>query len=270
MTRKARYQFSYYVDHKVFNGHARAEMLQDIAKESAKYIRHSSRGGSLSPKDASIPQTVKETYEKVGQLSDEKLVLAQRVVDLVTRARARLDHDLSKVLVQQGDDPGSASQPSLSSVSTLPKRHAVQEIRESVRHAITRETTPVLSVSTTTSAPANKSKPFFCIILCTVLTSLLGRRVTMNTPVDIPSPAPSVVYPGTQRSARLASAQTRDSPMRARRPTPSVQDEDGDGEDDIEDGGEEGADPEDKTLYCFCQKLSYGEVHFTFTTSTPV
>lgn len=82
----------------------------------------------------------------------------------------------------------------------------------------------------------------------------------MNTPVEVPSPAASVVYPGTQRSARLASAQMRDSPMRTRRPTPSVQDEDGDGEDDIEDGGEEGADTEDKTLYCFCQKLSYGEV----------
>lgn len=150
-------------------------MLQDIAKESAKYIRHSSRGGSLSPKDASIPQTVKETYENIEQLADEKLVLAQRVVDLITRARARLDHDLSKVLIQQGDDPGAASQPTLSSISTLPKRHAVQEIRESVRHAVTRETTPVLSVTTAAPAPHNKSKPLYWVLLFVVLT---GFRAT--------------------------------------------------------------------------------------------
>lgn len=52
--------------------------------------------------------------------------------------------------------------------------------------------------------------------------------------------------------------------MRTRRPTPSVQDDDAEGEEDIEDGGEDGADTEDKTLYCFCQKLSYGEVRICF------
>jgi chromatin modification-related protein YNG2 len=37
-------------------------------------------------------------------------------------------------------------------------------------------------------------------------------------------------------------------------------DEDAEGEDDLEENGEEGGDPEDKEIYCFCQKLSYGEV----------
>jgi chromatin modification-related protein YNG2 len=33
------------------------------------------------------------------------------------------------------------------------------------------------------------------------------------------------------------------------------------GEDDVEEGnGDDDEDNEDKTLYCFCQKMSYGEV----------
>jgi chromatin modification-related protein YNG2 len=234
-------------------------MLQDIAKESSKYIRHSSRPGSLSPKDTSIPQVVKETYDKIDQLADEKLVLAQRVVDLITRARARLDYDLSRVLIQQGEDPAAATHPSASSISSVPKRHAVQEIRESLRSAITRETTPVSGSISAPVASTNKSE--FVSGSRGLKSSPLstGRRVTVGAPIEIPSPAPSVSYP-SQRSSRLATAQSRDSPMRMRRLTPSVQDDDAEGEDDIEDGGEEGADPEDKTLYCFCQKLSYGEV----------
>jgi chromatin modification-related protein YNG2 len=117
------------------------ELLQDVAKESAKYIRHSSRGGVANPKDADIPQTVKETYIKIDQIADEKLLLAQRVVDLIARARTRLDHDLARVLVQQGEDPGS--QPNVTPV--LPKKNAVQEIRESLRSVLVREATPVPS-----------------------------------------------------------------------------------------------------------------------------
>jgi chromatin modification-related protein YNG2 len=37
-------------------------------------------------------------------------------------------------------------------------------------------------------------------------------------------------------------------------------DDDAEGEDDFEENGDEGGDPEDQQIYCFCQKLSYGEV----------
>ena len=62
---------------------------------------------------------------------------------------------------------------------------------------------------------------------------------------------------GTQRSTRLAASDynqsARQSPL-PRRQTPSVEvEEDGEGEED--DGNEE-----DRNLYCFCQKLSYGTV----------
>jgi chromatin modification-related protein YNG2 len=89
-----------------------------------------------------------------------------------------------------------------------------------------------------------------------------GRRAAGGTTTGstgYSSPAPSTVYSGngTQRSARLAasdfSQSARQSPL-PRRQTPSVEaEEDAEGEED--DGNEE-----DKNLYCFCQKLSYGTV----------
>jgi len=90
----------------------------------------------------------------------------------------------------------------------------------------------------------------------------VGRRAAGGTTTGSTgygSPAPSTGYPGTgtQRSTRLAASDynqsARPSPM-PRQQTPSAEaDEDGEGEED--DGNEE-----DKNLYCFCQKLSYGTV----------
>ena len=89
-----------------------------------------------------------------------------------------------------------------------------------------------------------------------------GRRAAVGTTAGstgFSSPAPSTGYTGTgtQRSARLAASDfnqsARQSPL-PRRQTPSVEaEEDAEGEED--DGNEE-----DKNLYCFCQKLSYGTV----------
>ncbi len=68
-----------------------------------------------------------------------------------------------------------------------------------------------------------------------------------------------------QRSRLSQQVHLRNSPAaRGRRGTASVgpeADEDAEGEDDIEeDVGEESGDAEDKSLYCVCQKMSYGEV----------
>lgn len=192
-------------------------------------------------------------------MADEKLILAQRVIDLISRARAKLEHDLSKVLVQQGEDPVTVPISTPSSVS-IPRRSTFQEIKETLRTP--RETTPVVSVVPVPSqVPGNKSDvPLYFLTL--ILTLYTGRRAAGGTTTGstgYSSPAPSIGYTGTgiQRSARLAasdlSQSSRQSPL-PRRQTPSVEaEEDADGEED--DGNED-----DKNLYCFCQKLSYGTV----------
>lgn len=135
------------------------ELQQEAAKEASRYIRHSGRstpGAPPNPKDTVIHETIKEHYVQIEQLADEKLVLAQRVVDLISRTRAKLDHDLSRVLVQQGEDPNVAATLVSPSVSA-PRRNPLQEIKETLKTP--RETTPVVSVAPTPNQVAgNKSE----------------------------------------------------------------------------------------------------------------
>ena len=105
------------------------DLHQEIQKEGSKYIRHTlrnvqafqtqqqqqqqqqpqtSNGGTTSPvptkeKDAHLPSKIQASYAEIDKLALEKLELAQRIVELITRARARLDHDLGKVLALQGE-----------------------------------------------------------------------------------------------------------------------------------------------------------------------
>ncbi|KAF9645511.1 hypothetical protein BDM02DRAFT_3189658 [Thelephora ganbajun] len=219
------------------------ELQQEVAKEASRYIRHSGRStpSAPNPKDTAIHEIVKEHYAQIEQLADEKLVLAQRVVDLISRARAKLDHDLSKVLVQQGEDPSVSANPTASSAS-VPRRNALQEIKETLRTP--RETTPVVSVVPTPTQ-----------VVGTKRRRAAGGTTTGSTGYGSPAPTTGYTGTGSQRSTRLATSDynhsARPSPI-PRRQTPSVEaDEDGEGEED--DGNEE-----DKNLYCFCQKLSYG------------
>ncbi|KAI0068552.1 hypothetical protein BV25DRAFT_1817407 [Artomyces pyxidatus] len=108
---------------------ARSQELQtEIQRENAKYIRHSLRGG-LTARDEALPARVAEIFAEVDRLAAEKLALAQRLVVLVQRARARLDYDLSKVLVLQGDlDPAQQG--------PFTARTAATQVNDSLRGAM--------------------------------------------------------------------------------------------------------------------------------------
>jgi chromatin modification-related protein YNG2 len=112
-----------------------SELQQEIAKESTKYIRHSLRNspassvhstpgtssaaspspptpninGNANPKAHLLPK-IASSYSEIDRLSVEKIALAQRIVTLIARTRARLEIDLQKVGILQGDviDPNSA------------------------------------------------------------------------------------------------------------------------------------------------------------------
>ncbi|KAI0303641.1 hypothetical protein B0F90DRAFT_1307677 [Multifurca ochricompacta] len=225
------------------------ELLQEITKETARYIRHSLRSGAtpLSTKDEQIPQRIDQSYAEVDKLAHEKTRLAERLGILIQRARTRLDYDLRKVLILQGEDPG---QPAYVSTS----RNPVQEINETLRLAIA-ETAPIVPpapvVLSTTQVPAPKKR------------KVAGMAAVAA--IKLPSPAPTAAPILPQRT-RLAQQQShRASPARGRQLPPEPgPDEDAEGEDDVEEGnGDEDEDNEDKTLYCFCQKMSYGEVRTT-------
>lgn len=57
----------------------------------------------MSTKETNVPQKCADEWLQIEQLADEKVVLANRIVDLLTKACGRLDVDLGRIL-----QPGAA------------------------------------------------------------------------------------------------------------------------------------------------------------------
>lgn len=77
---------------------------------------------------------IQSHYDEIDKLGQEKERLAQRVAQLVLRTRAKLDADLIRVLVLQGEPdlvPQSVYYPAV-----LPKNTPVAQVNESLRSAV--------------------------------------------------------------------------------------------------------------------------------------
>lgn len=162
------------------------ELQQEIDKDSAKYIRHSRRASSASvtppspssrapsPKSMSIPAKISASYAEIHELAAEKCALAERLIDIITRTRTRLDYDITKVRTLQGDPPeviaasmAAASKPLtvLPSLSTdglgAPGRNPALAISESLRNALAIppvvESRPAVAPQTATAASPSPS-----------------------------------------------------------------------------------------------------------------
>lgn len=121
--------------------HMHTELADEIRKETQKYFRHSQKNAgqpSLPAKDAAIPETVNALYMEVDLLAAEKIALAARLVKLLERAMARLQHDLQKILKLQGEEPGlPPTQHFLNNVDTT-----VQQLQTSLRNAVAAAVSP--------------------------------------------------------------------------------------------------------------------------------
>lgn len=256
-----------------------SELQSEIQKEGAKYVRHSLRSAPTQPlsgKDSAIPAAVHAHYAEIDRLCAEKEQLARRLVQLVSRAQSRLDRDLNRVLTLQGepqlDSAAAGGTPAYYYYGA--SRNPVAQLNESLRSAIAVPETPATPTPVAQAGPPQKSacpsvfrrycadSPYF---------SFVERRVTATASagsIKLPSPAPATVPApapagGSGRSRLSQQVHTAGS-GRGRRAAASLgpdADEDAEGEDDVEDEAmDDGADAEDKELYCFCQRLSYGEM----------
>ncbi|KIM63674.1 hypothetical protein SCLCIDRAFT_116748 [Scleroderma citrinum Foug A] len=254
------------------------ELQQEIARDSHKYIRHVLRSDAdASPKEKDKPsptpptEKISSAQKTLAQLADEKIAIAERIVDILSRKRSRLDYDLARVLALQGEhDPAAivagAAQPVLSSGSgtggsgyVLGGRNPAAQINESLRNAFSGGVSVplpsgggVASVASRVGVeePAYKSEHF------SMYAEHL-RKINAQDSVKIPSPAPSYSMSTGRgrRKKRGVSSEVDDFEMEYTEETQGVEDAEGE---DVD--GEEGDDGEDKELYCFCQKLSYGEM----------
>lgn len=69
----------------------------------AAYLRHTTRGGTLSPKEVALPEKIAQEHERILQLSNEKVACAERVMHLLTKAMGRLDVDLARAMDRSGE-----------------------------------------------------------------------------------------------------------------------------------------------------------------------
>ncbi|KAL4081491.1 hypothetical protein V8B97DRAFT_1862996 [Scleroderma yunnanense] len=255
------------------------ELQQEIARDSHKYIRHVLRSDtdvSSKEKDKSLPtpptEKINAAQKTLAQLADEKIALAERIVDILSRKRSRLDYDLARVLTLQGEhDPvaivTSGVQPILSSGSgisgggsgsVLGGRNPAAQINESLRNAFGGISVPLSAGGSLASVgsrvgveeSAYKSELGFII-------PFPERKINAQESIKMPSPAPSYAASTGRgrRKKRGMSSEVDDFEMEYTEETHGVEDAEGE-----EVDGDEGDDGEDKELYCFCQKLSYGEM----------
>ncbi|TFK43877.1 hypothetical protein BDQ12DRAFT_702837 [Crucibulum laeve] len=216
-------------------------LQQEIAKDQSRYIKHSlksipapspsSKNSDVTPAPTLIgngpkphlPGRISAAYAEIDKLSEQKMTLAQRIIELISRTRARLDSDLTRVRVLQGESPDEA----------------LVQIGDSLRNAMAGATSAdsgVLSLTPSLGAAYKK------------------RRITTTTSIKLPSPAPAP-------SVKTTSSTTSRSRL-SRQVQPKKQiiqediDADAEGGEDIE--GDEGED--DTTPYCFCQRQSYGDM----------
>lgn len=162
-----------------------AELQGEIQKEGGRYIRHVSKlppNQALSPKDVAIQTQVETFYAEIDKLSREKEQLAERIVQLIARSRARLDCDLSRVLTLQGEPDHSIPANYYYGAS----RNPVTQLNESLRSAIAVVETPSTPVSVPQGAPPLKSA--FCSSLPIETVPLTAFATVFRPCTRIPSP----------------------------------------------------------------------------------
>ncbi|KAJ3915330.1 hypothetical protein F5877DRAFT_48780 [Lentinula edodes] len=251
------------------------ELQQQIDVDSARWIKHSLRGSvtplqefspspSPSPSSkstANIPYKIQLGYTEIEKLSNEKMALAEKITSLLARTRYRLESDINKVRILQGEAPatetisarGVSATPSLSGTSfhvtsQLHANDAAASLSESLRLAL---------------APP----PSAAEIRKSVITTASTRRQGRSTA----SPSIKLSAGGSRSISPAATAPTKATTSRSSRlsrqihpPPPAdddieMGDEDAEGEDDV-DEADDGEDADDDKLYCFCQRSSYGDM----------
>ncbi|EGO02227.1 hypothetical protein SERLA73DRAFT_178071 [Serpula lacrymans var. lacrymans S7.3] len=212
----------------------------------------------------------------LNALAAEKIVLATRIVELISRARARLEHDLGRVLVLQGEpDPAATvSAPALAAIGAgttgvnaeyvLGGRNPAQQITESLRNAFAGGA-GIASGGSGVGVGAGAGMNRMAVAVGGPEFGGAQKKRKLNTlqgSIKLPSPAPASLYnPALNHHGRGRRRRARDASSDNDADDYDFGDE-GMGEEEGE-GGEEGGEGEevdDKALYCFCQKLSYGEM----------
>ncbi|KAF8528824.1 hypothetical protein BU17DRAFT_19878, partial [Hysterangium stoloniferum] len=230
-----------------------AEMQARITPKAASYLRHATRGGAQKEKDSQIPDKIAAEHAKMAVLAEEKVHSAERIVQILKRAMGRLDGDLSRAMERGGESMLESSAAATTGIG----RTGVNEL---LKGALGLEGGVVAStggangvIATSHPPPKSESRLFFRWSNYTDFR--IGRRLNSTAPTASPAGGLEGTHPRSRLSTTHRNCTT--SPSSRRATSELNKDADAEGE---EDGEDPSGDPEDKTLYCTCQSLSYGKM----------
>ena len=130
--------------------------------------------GKDKPSPPPPTEKIKQAQKTLSIIADEKVALAERIVELLSRKRSRLDYDLGRVLVLQGEpDPAAvvAGAVPLMSVGVggasagsgsgyvLGGRNPAAHINESLRNAFSGATIPASNTGSAATVGSRTSGP---------------------------------------------------------------------------------------------------------------
>jgi chromatin modification-related protein YNG2 len=75
---------------------------------------------------AHLPGRISAAYAEIEALTNEKNSIARQIIELLTRTRARLDGDLSKVRILQGESPEDIRPSVFPNVAPLPSPYGTK------------------------------------------------------------------------------------------------------------------------------------------------
>ncbi|KAF9488496.1 hypothetical protein BDN71DRAFT_1457120 [Pleurotus eryngii] len=256
------------------------ELQREVEKDSARYIRHQLRSSNSSNSNSNpnstatspaangktngssnahlaLPEKIDAAYVELNNLSDEKIALARRLVELFMRTRARLDIDLSKVRVLQGEVPEPLpSLVGLGKEETSPNVSVKVEKPAPLTDSVLRKAESMLKSAQATGIPVDRGSPTPSNGGNPTKKRKLAASASIKLPARAstpPAPAPPITTPIPR--SRL-SRQIHPPPVAKK--LEEDEEMEGEAEEEAEEDDEEDAD--DERLYCFCQKRSYGDM----------
>ncbi|KAF5383990.1 hypothetical protein D9757_006958 [Collybiopsis confluens] len=215
-----------------------------------------------------LPAKIKQSYAEIEMLSDDKLGLAERVVELLTRTCTRLNVDLNRAKVLQGESPtemttGHHHNRLPSSSSSVLASPVASTIGDSLKHALnaslgasdSRHAAAAVANTSSSSPAAPPTKKRKVTVSGTPSIKLpLSRSISPAAPPPAAAATTTTTTSATKSSSHTRSRLSRQSYSAAQNHQPKAAA--AAAEHEVEDEDE---DADDK-LYCFCQKPSAGDM----------
>lgn len=225
------------------------------------------RAGTLTPmKEQNMAQKSVTDLDKIDKLSDEKIMLAERLVATLNKACGRLEQDLTRVRVSVGQPAAGDGIPGLGGGAYgyhPAPRVQMDKVVDHLRAAIAApDPTPQIMIPPSIPLQSQPKRTLYtpcCRLISLCQPQIFKGRRTTASQAGTTNHVPITLTHAHQHVPRAHSRLSTQIHPQAASPISGTE-EDAEGEEDADEDAN--GDQEDQQLYCVCQKMSYGEVRY--------